>query len=321
MSMHQINIEVTSKCNGRCFFCYEKSVSSEKNKKCEIDLKRHAIISENLPTCENMVFTGGDPLIRRDVVEIIRCYEERGKNLILLTTAFNLDEKTACRLFDMDVHIQLPLHSVGKRLNEIMGRDAWNNTISTIKSFKKIGNEYSFSFVLTSRNLNDVEEIALTAVKFDCSSLLFIRMLPLGFGKKLDEIPSIGDIKNTLDLLDNISCDFGIPVVSGTPLPPCIFPHKNWKYINFAWCLAGTDAVTINPQGIYVFCPACDYCMGDALLEEPKPLNEKIYPHDCLKCHYVKRCRGGCRAVSFEVHGRWDMKEFKNLSFHSAIQG
>ncbi len=88
-------LAVTARCTFECPHC-----SSRKRKSAELDSEtwRSAIRQLLDLHCAIIGFTGGDPILREDLPELIRQASSGGAAVILFTTGHGFDEETAARL-------------------------------------------------------------------------------------------------------------------------------------------------------------------------------------------------------------------------------
>ena len=82
-TLKDFRISVTNKCNLNCIYCHHEGIFDKIDDKEDIELTAEEIsfiikISTKFGI-ENVKLTGGEPLIRKDIIEIIQkisCYEK-----------------------------------------------------------------------------------------------------------------------------------------------------------------------------------------------------------------------------------------------------
>ena len=67
-----LRIAVTKECNLRCFYCYRKTNNNEQNNILSKDEIRKIVESATKLGISKIRFTGGEPLLRKDLLEIIK---------------------------------------------------------------------------------------------------------------------------------------------------------------------------------------------------------------------------------------------------------
>lgn len=67
---------VTNRCNARCSFCFiDFDDAVKQNKNNEMTVAQIDLLTKNLgPSIQNVNLTGGEPFLRTDFVDIVRCY-------------------------------------------------------------------------------------------------------------------------------------------------------------------------------------------------------------------------------------------------------
>jgi MoaA/NifB/PqqE/SkfB family radical SAM enzyme len=81
----QLTFFVTRKCNARCPFCfYVDNTSNTKNSEAELSLDEIKKISSSLGKLLWLAFSGGEPYLRKDLVEISKVFYDQNKPVIML---------------------------------------------------------------------------------------------------------------------------------------------------------------------------------------------------------------------------------------------
>lgn len=116
MIIKYVTFEITSRCNMNCRFCFsnwrdgEKEMSTDKVKRIISKLKHLGLEAIN--------FTGGDPLLRSDLEEILRYCKELSLTTIISTNGILIQNyKEILNYLDF---INLPLDSINKEIHNEM---------------------------------------------------------------------------------------------------------------------------------------------------------------------------------------------------------
>jgi radical SAM protein with 4Fe4S-binding SPASM domain len=91
----QVKIELTASCNLRCEHCYQDHVATPELSLAELERLFDALLEANTLL---LVFTGGEPLRRKDFLEILAAARSRGFLIELLSNATLVDEPMVRRL-------------------------------------------------------------------------------------------------------------------------------------------------------------------------------------------------------------------------------
>lgn len=150
------NYYVTYRCNAKCGFCdiwekpspYVTLENAEKNLK---DLKRLGV--------KVIDFTGGEPLLHRQLPELLRLSKELGF-ITTVTTNTLLYPKMAERLKGLVDMLHFSLDSPdAKTHDESRGVRIFDKFLESIEIAKNIGERPDIIFTVFSHNINEIEEV------------------------------------------------------------------------------------------------------------------------------------------------------------------
>lgn len=147
-----LNIRMGPECNHVCRFCTvaedkENTLSSEEIK----DLINQKDVSI-------VVFTGGEPTIRKDLPELMLYANSLGKSIELQTNGSNITDE----LFDVMVktkvsHVMFSLHSHKKEIHkELSGVDDFDKIINNLKRLSAAKFYIAISHVINELNYKDL---------------------------------------------------------------------------------------------------------------------------------------------------------------------
>ena len=97
------NFAVTAKCCCNCWHC--SFADRDKRDKLTLDVMRESIAQLQDMGTSVIGFTGGEPLLRKDLEEIIACVDERSMP-IFFTTGFQLTRERVRELKDAGLKIR-----------------------------------------------------------------------------------------------------------------------------------------------------------------------------------------------------------------------
>jgi len=107
-------------------------------------------------------FSGGEPLLRKDLEELVKYSRELGFYTNLITSGIGLTEKRLGKLKKAGLdHIQISFQGAAPELNDaIAGRgDAYQQKYNMAKSVKAQGYPMVLNFVLSKQNLEQITDI------------------------------------------------------------------------------------------------------------------------------------------------------------------
>jgi len=181
-----LRVAVTEKCNFRCVFCHSEGVDSSTE---EMNVEDYRIIAKatSLLGISYVKFTGGEPLLRKDLEEIISIFKENGFREVSLTTnGFSLASRAhALKSAGLD-WVNVSLHSLRReRFAKITGVDALDRVIRGIEEALLEGIEVRINIVVL-KGINDDEVVDVVKFALDLgASVHVIELHPVGRGAKV----------------------------------------------------------------------------------------------------------------------------------------
>ncbi len=188
-TIRDLRISLTDRCNFRCFYCLphgepswayrEKLLAFE-----ELELVCEIFVSLGITKIR---LTGGEPLVRRDVAELVKKLARLKPALgdIALTTNGSefVRQSRALREAGLD-RVTFSLDSLrADRFKQITGVDALDRVFESITAAKKLGFEpvKVNAVIVRGRNDDELADFARFAREFDVS-FRFIEYMPLASG-------------------------------------------------------------------------------------------------------------------------------------------
>lgn len=310
----QIVFEATYQCNSSCKFCYN-CWKNEYDLDEEMTLEKIQTVLQKLPKFKRFVISGGEPLLRSDLENIIRESKKFTKNVSVLTSGILLDQDIAQMLKKYNIFVQIPIHGLEETHNDLTGvKNGYRKAILGIAWLKKYGVRFATTTVANRKNIHELNEIFELGIALGASELQVIRFMPGGEGMKNHELMlSKKEYIKMLEVLNNVCRKYRIFGASGAPNVPCIFPDEKYKYIKIGSCGAGIDWIVLDPSGRVRICNHSPTILGNLLKQDfneiwAHPLLEafrskKVIPKECDGCEKRLECRGGCRAVAETYYG------------------
>jgi radical SAM protein with 4Fe4S-binding SPASM domain len=320
MSCSELNLssfvlEITPRCNRNCIFCYNvwkcpntdypqgPQLSTQQVKEIILKLKSQTDISY-------LAISGGEPLLRKDVPEIIRFCSDNLIAANLLTNGSLLTDENCRKCVDANTSIfEVPLLTVDSDIHyRLTGRNDLKKVIQGIKNLKCYNATLVTAFVATNLNITHIKETAETAIALGADGIMFNRFNAGGEGvKHIDQLmPSRDAIQKALAILDDLAAYYGIQASASTPIPKCLINPADFKHITFGYCPSGNEEsyFTIDPYGNVRLCNHTPTTLGNLLEHDLKTILAGDYvatfrrslPSHCFNCKNANSCWGGCKA-------------------------
>lgn len=286
VSISEIYLHVTQECNLRCTYCYARH-NLGKNMMMTPNLANRVI--DEIANVTHIVLTGGEPLLNPQINDIIKCIRERTNARITLLTNGTLIRQCIDTLDRVD-NIIVSL-DVGESQNR-KGLDA-TKVLEYLEYLPhRIKEKTSVRSVISPG-----EELLIPKMKKQIKSMNLEYITVPQLPNSPEDITSLPDMALLTDLSE---------------------PTHNYRPTR---CGAGTTIIAIDWNGDIYPCQSLikkDLKMGSILDSEwHKQLETSTVRHDilnstvqkiegCKNCDYKYICGGGCRALSYNVYGRFD---------------
>lgn len=295
----------THKCNFRCPHC---GTAASEAKPQELKAEEIIPVIDNLAEigCKLLSLTGGEPILRDDIFNVIKHAKEMGIGIGFVTNGYAI-EKYAKDIERTEVDsVLVSIDGYKENHDRIRGMPgAYKKAIQSIEILKKIGvPAVGVSTVCLKENLNDIPKIVDDVFAHGCDRHRIQSIVPEGRAKGKGNKPE--EIKQVLRyVLDARKKGIKTEVCEGLgflgPLEKRVRPYT-------FFCSSGWSTFTIMDDGTVMGCPATDFTElndGSIRKENIKDIwwnrfqrfRETLYddlPKNCKECKYIRECRGGC---------------------------
>ena len=243
-----LRISVIDRCNLRCVYCMpEEGLES-------IPHEEILTYEEILRICETVSqlgikkikITGGEPLVRKDIVNLIRDIKNLDKiEQVTLTTNGILLYDMLDDLYDAGIDaINISLDTLKEdNFKQITRRDGLEKVLMAIDKAYNLGIRVKINcLAIRDFNINELDDIANFAKDREID-VRFIELMPIGFGKKYTQI----DNDEILSILES---NFGTfePVTEKRGNGPA----KYYKNKDMKGCIGFISAIS------HEFCESCN---------------------------------------------------------------
>ena len=306
-------VEVTPRCNLACTFCYNPwrcdDVSAPAPLSTEALLKA-CLRFASTPGVGWMTFTGGEPLLRDDLEDLMDALQAAAPHvrLGLATNGLLLtDERVASLIAAGVTHLELPLFATDPgEYREMTGVDA--HAAARAALARAAAAPATLTAAVLLRPGVPLEDLAELAFALGADRIALNRFTPVGAG-------SVNRVRFSLerevldDLLvraNSMAAALRIPVEAAIPVEPCLHDHARFPSLGFAPCRCGEAKWAIDPAGNLKVCEQAEEVLGSLLEEDAAALMKRGAVAKfralgrfkaCAACGEWPACRGGCRFV------------------------
>lgn len=297
----RVDLALTYRCNNNCTHCYAggprqvKELSTAEWKK--IIGKVHQF---EVP---NIVFTGGESLMRDDLEELIAHAERIGIVTGLITNGRLLTRERVASLKKAGLdYTQITLESPDKAIHNAMCKaDCFDETVAGIK------NAVTEVFTTTNTTITQAnKETILDLVPFlhslDVKRFGLNAIIRAGRGVDADGV-TYEELKELLPKVITLAEQHNMEFIWYTPTP---YHKLNPVEMGMGAksCSAARLTLAIEPDGSVIPCQSYFKSLGNAVTDEFKEIwqkdlakslrGHKYAPEKCHKCIQYPMCGGGC---------------------------
>jgi radical SAM protein with 4Fe4S-binding SPASM domain len=302
----RLDLASTYRCNNNCYFCYTGGPHKVKELK-TADWKK---IIANLwdSGIPQIVFTGGEPTLRDDLIELIESSKEfvtglvtNGRALASLAAALNRAE-----LDYVQISLESHLPEVHDKMVGVPG--AWQETHDGIEAALKNDLSIVTNTTLTQDNLTLFPDLIKYGAALGLKMMACNTLICSGRGtcSKKDSGISMEELKSVLSKAVAVAQEVGVKLEWYTPT--C---YKQFNPLDFGFgpkaCSAAQYNMTIEPDGSVIPCQSWFKDKLGNILKKPwsdiwnHPVavgfRNKTYlknKKECVGCEYLAQCCGGC---------------------------
>jgi radical SAM protein with 4Fe4S-binding SPASM domain len=306
--------EMTSRCNLKCIHCHAfgGEVSHDELSKEEGMALIDQIASLGIRT---FVFTGGEPLMREDLFDLIAYAKSKGFTVFIATNGTMITSEVAKLLRAFNVGVVIGLDAMNPEIHDsIRGVEgAYDAVIAGIENCIAERLYVHLNIVASTRNFDEIERIIDYGDRIGVYSYFIYNFVPCGRGEAVrDDALNSDDLKALLDVIFTKQREVrAILIPVAAPEYWASVLHRrgihNRRLIRFlghfiGGCLADKGMVYIKPNGEVWACPFLPVQVGNVRKDRIDgiwgALNEfrgELGKTECNGCDYVQVC-SGCKA-------------------------
>ena len=171
--------EITHQCNYNCSYCIFSCNSKKIDGELTTEECYHIIDELVLHNFNHLKITGGEPFIRKDILEILKYASERLITDISTNASLITPEKVELlnQLKLKMIHVSLD----GDKLEHesVRGNNTYERTIKGLEALRKSVNKVRIGSVIHSNNQYDLESLILDSVGLEADEIIFSIMEPV----------------------------------------------------------------------------------------------------------------------------------------------
>ena len=332
-SPYLVALNLTRRCNLACAHCYLDAGVRRDGGDEELRTDEVTALIDDIAGLSDeimVVLTGGEPLMRPDILDIARHATGHGLMTVIGTNGVGLTPDRVGELQAAGVQaVGISLDSLDPAYHDgfrgLSG--AWQKTMAGIDACRRAGLMFQIHFSVTDDNENELDDMIDFARDAGAAVLNVFFLVCTGRGEKVTNISAEGyervlrrlieAAREESELLVRARCapHFKRMALEAVPPLPVTLTHG----YEAGGCLAGTRYCRVTPEGEITPCPYMEVSAGSirdrafaeiwrdsALLAD---LRAPQLEGRCGDCEYARLC-GGCRARPLAKFGNLMGEDF-----------
>ncbi|MBN1392030.1 MAG: radical SAM protein [Sedimentisphaerales bacterium] len=180
----------TSRCNLNCLHCYSNSTSGLSNDELTTEEAKQLLHQLAEANCPVVLFTGGEPLLRNDLFELLTEAKRLPLRAVISTNGTLIDSAVAKKFAFLGVSYvgisidgDEPFHDAFRQ-----SPGCFKAALAGIKNCQKAGLKTGLRFTITKQNVGKIPAVFDIAASADIRRICFYHLVKAGRAKNLDEL-------------------------------------------------------------------------------------------------------------------------------------
>ena len=298
------DLALTYKCNNKCSFCYVGDRKVDELSTADWKKIIDRLWKIGVPS---VIFTGGEPTLRKDLVDLVGSAKEFVTGLI--TNGRNLSKELCGALYTAELdYIQVSLESGDKAIHDRMvGVDgAWQESVAGIKNALASKIIVTTNTTLTKANIAGLKDTIRFLHSLGVNNIACNSLICSGSGCMAIKDSGLNEDELKAALIDAKEYAKTIGIDLQWYSPTC-YLRLNPIELGFGIksCSAARYNVTIEPNGDVIPCQSWfEQKMGNIMKDSwssiwdgdyAKSIRDgKFIPEGCAGCKFMSSCNGAC---------------------------
>ena len=326
----------TNRCNLLCHHCYSKADANEKET-LTFEQIQHTIPKLKKAGVNFIIFSGGEPLLRKDIFDIASCMKNNGIMTYLSTNGMYISPKNVQHIIDTFNYIGISIDGIEHIHDHFRGqKGAYEKSIEAIKLIQKNGGNAGIRFTLTKETQSSFYAMFDLVEKLNVNKFYISHLVYSGRGEENLGIDiSKEERREYVQFIINKAFEYydqgkEIDLVTGNMEMDAILLLKEFekrypsnaqilkeKLLDWGGNSAGNRLGNMDWLGNVKPDPFFPFTVGNYLQEDFDTIwlnkentlleNLRAKPRDikgkCAICQYLDICNGGSRSRAYAITG------------------
>ena len=310
--------ELTYDCPLHCPYCSNPVQMTERKDECDTETWKKVLSEAREMGAVQLGFSGGEPLLRKDLEVLVAHASELGFYTNLITSGIGLTEKRIKGLKEAGLdHIQLSFQAANADENDLIGnkRHSFEQKLAVAKLVKQYDYPMVLNFCLTRQNIDKIEDVLALSCELggDFVELATVQYYGWAYLNRDHLLPTKVQLETaeaTVNAFRNTQSD---------DEPKFIFVTPDYYETRPKACMNGwaTTFLTVTPDGSALPChsakilpltfPNVKESSLEKIWHEDFSFNKfrglDWLPSPCRDCNEKEKDFGGCRCQAFMLTG------------------
>ncbi len=301
---------ITGRCNLRCPYCYAEQYMNDE----ELGAREMiGVLEEAADTGARYVqFTGGEPLLRRDIIDVLEATVELGLDASIFTNTTLMNNRIAAWLARLGIDVYTSLDGPRDVYELVKGKGSWERFLSGVKTAKTMGLWLHVNTPVSKLNFNRVSDAIRLAIDLGADSISLIPTMPSGRALRTKSFIGHDLFLRALRDAEQVAEELGIGIAVWCA--PFVRALSWTKHLIASNCRDWL-VMDIAPNGDVLLCDVTGIRVANVvrdgvleawrkLLEHPLMKAAMKIPEECKDCAIRAWCRGGCYTRALAKYGR-----------------
>lgn len=326
----------TSKCSQNCLHCYSSTAANSD----ELNTAQAKQVLTQLADvkCPVVLFSGGEPLERPDIFQLLDFSHRLGIRTVLSTNGNLIDSKIAQKLFDTGVnYVGVSIDGNQKIHDDFRGiPGSFEKATAAVKFCKAVNLKTGIRFTITNRNFNQIKYIFSLAAQLNIQRICFYHLISAGRAAKNNLKCTSPQIRLALNDILDCSQDYSS---KGVTEVLTVGNHADGPFVSnrlkqenpsqyektlpllekFGGNKIGTKIFAIDPAGNvhpdqfwqnFSLGNITEKKLKDILANSFSIFNDKTVfaPPRCKKCRWLNICGSNMRFFGSDLNSNWTLE-------------
>lgn len=334
---------ITNQCNLSCAHCYINA-GPDRQRKDELSLNEAKAFIDDLAEMRIplLMFSGGEPLVRKDFWKLVAHARPMGLKLALSSNGTLITKAVAKKIKKAEIeYVGISLDGANEETHDAIRRQpgSFSRSVTALKNCVDIGLKCGVRVTATKDNYHEIPDLLNLLIQLDVPRFCLYWLVPSGRGKglfadknlKTHEVMRIVDIlymkakeldPEKTEILTVDAPQDGIYILNRLKEENSPEYDNALKLLQFTGdsCSAGDRIANVDPSGnVYVcqFAQLTELKVGNVKQQrfseiwkdDTNPIlsafqnKVKNLKGKCSKCTYKQLCGGGCRIRAYFQYG------------------